>query len=180
VRGGVLAAPAEALLTATSRTYTAPDGRLDLSHLLHDFAEFWRENGDILATRMPYPEVAPQLVLMAWLHGIVNGCGLIEREVGIGKKRIDVLVRWPFTGEDGKRAVQREALELKVWRDRDKRGDPAISGLVQLDEYLAKLGLSEGTLVVFDARAAAPPIEERTRFEARVTASGRKITLLRA
>jgi hypothetical protein len=176
----VLAAPAEALVTATSRTYTAADGRLDLPHLLHDFAEFWRENGDILATRMPYSEVAPQLVLMAWLHGIVNGCGLIEREVGVGKKRIDVLIRWPFTGEGGTRAVQREALELKVWRDRDKRGDPATSGLVQLDEYLAKLGLDEGTLVVFDARAAAPPIEERTRFDARETASGRKITLLRA
>ena len=30
----VLGAPAEALVTATSRTYTAPDGRLDLSRLL--------------------------------------------------------------------------------------------------------------------------------------------------
>jgi hypothetical protein len=129
---------------------------------------------------MPYPEVAPQLVLMAWLHGIVNGKGLLSREVGIGKKRIDVLVRWPFTGPGGERAVQREALELKVWRDRDKRGDPTAKGLAQLDEYLAKLGLDEGTLVVFDARAAAPPIEERTRFEARETASGRRVTLLLA
>jgi AAA domain len=176
----VLAAPAEALVTATSRTYTAPDGRLDLGRLLHDFAEFWRENGDILATRMPYPEVAPQLVLMAWLHGIVNGSGLIEREVGIGRKRIDVLVRWPFTGAHGDRDVQREAIELKVWRDRDKRGDPTARGLVQLDEYLAKLGLDAGTLIVFDARSNAPPIEDRTRFEEQTTPSGRRVTLLRA
>jgi hypothetical protein len=174
----VLAAPAEALLTATTRTYTAADGRLDLSHLLHDFAEFWREHGDILSTRMPYPEVAPQLVLMAWLHGIVNGCGLIEREVGIGRKRIDILIRWPFTDAAGQRAVQREALELKVWRDRDKRGDPTSKGLAQLDEYLAKLGLAEGTLVVFDARSGAPPIEERTRFEERMSPGGRRVTLL--
>jgi DNA polymerase III delta prime subunit len=176
----VLAAPAEALVTATSRTYTAPDGRLDLQRLLRDFAEFWRENGDVLATRMPYPEVAPQLVLMAWLHGIVNGCGLIEREVGVGRKRIDVLVRWPYTGSGGAREVQREAIELKVWRDRDKRGDPTARGLSQIDEYLAKLGLDEGTLVVFDARSNAPPIEDRTRFEEQRTPSGRKVTLLRA
>ena len=176
----VLAAPAEALVTATSRTYTGPDGRLDLAHLLRDFAEFWRENGDILAARMPYPEVAPQLILMAWLHGIVNGSGLIEREVGVGRRRIDLVVRWPFTDAAGKRAVQREAIELKVWRDCDKRGDPTAQGLVQLDDYLAKLGLDEGTLVVFNARSDAPPIEERTRFEEQTTPSGRKVTLLRA
>jgi hypothetical protein len=38
---------------------------------------------------------------MAWLLGIVNGTGLIEREVGIGRRRIDVLVRWPFIDPRG-------------------------------------------------------------------------------
>jgi hypothetical protein len=175
-----LAAPAEGLVTATSRSYVAPDGRLDMPRLLRDFAEFWREHGDILATRMPYPEVAPQLVIMAWLHRIVNGGGLIDREVGIGRKRIDLVVRWPFPGADGRGAVQRTAFELKVWRDRDKKGDPISQGLAQIDDYLAGLGLDEGILVIFDARSAAPPIEERTRFEDRVTPSGRRITLLRA
>ena len=47
-------------------------------------------------------------------------------------------------------------------------------------EDWSKLALDEGTLVVFDARAAAPPIEDRTRFEVRETASGRKVTLLLA
>ena len=177
----VLAAPAEALLTATSRTYTAPDGRLDLDRLLHDFAEFWRENGDILATRMPYPEVAPQLVLMAWLHGIVNGCGLIEREVGIGRKRIDVLVRWPFTGADGRRTEQREAIELKVWRDRDKRGDPTARGLAQLDEYLAKLGAStRGRWWCSTREPARRPSRIGRASRERTTPSGRRVTLLRA
>ncbi len=79
-------------------------------------------------------------------------------------KRIDLLVRWPYTNRRGKRAVQRAALELKVWRDRDRKGDPLAAGLVQLDAYLAKLGLSHGVLVIFDARAAADPVEDRTRF----------------
>jgi len=129
---------------------------------------------------MPYPEVASQLVLMAWLHRLVNGGGFIDREVGVGTKRIDLVVRWPYTDAGGKRAVQRAAFELKVWRDRDKRGDPTKAGLAQLDAYLAKLGLDEGVLVVFDARASAAPLDERTHFEERQTPSGRKVTLLRA
>ncbi|MEP7119878.1 MAG: AAA family ATPase [Byssovorax sp.] len=176
----VLAAPVEALVTASTKSYLGPDGGLDMGRLLRDFAEFWREHGDVLAGGLPYPEVAPQLILMAWLHRIVNGGGLIDREVGVGRKRIDLLVRWPFIDAAGKRAVQRFAFELKVWRDRDKRRDPVAQGLAQLDEYLAQLGLDEGTLVVFDARSTAPPIEDRTRFEEVETPSGRKVTLLRA
>ena len=175
-----LASSAEAVITEDPRSYVLPDGRLDLDHLLRGFVAFWCEHGDILAGNMPYPEVAPQLVLMAWLHRLVNGGGLIDREVGVGRKRIDLVVRWPYTDAAGERAVQRAAFELKVWRDRDRRGDPTAQGLVQLDAYWAGLGLDEGVLVVFDARAAAPPIDERTRFEERQTPSGRKVTLLRA
>jgi len=76
--------------------------------------------------------------------------------------------------------VQREAIELKVWRDRDKKGDPLAGGLVQIDAYLTRLDLSRGVLVIFDARAGAAPVEVRTRFEKAVTASGRKVTVLRA
>ena len=176
----VLAAPVEGLVTASTPSYLTPDGGLDMARLLRDFAEFWREHGDVLASGLPYPEVAPQLVLMAWLHRIVNGGGLIDREVGVGRKRIDLLVRWPITDAAGKRAVQRFAIELKVWRDRDKRRDPVAQGLTQLDDYLASLDLDEGTLVVFDARSTALPIEDRTRFEEVETPSGRKVTLLRA
>ena len=64
---------------------------------------------------------------MAYLHRLVNGGGFIGREVGVGRKRIDLLVRWPYKNRRGKRAVQREALELKVWRDGDK--DPLAPGV---------------------------------------------------
>jgi hypothetical protein len=42
------------------------------------------------------------------------------------------------------------------------------------------LDLSRGVLVIFDARADAEPVETRTRFTRAVTASGRKVTVLRA
>lgn len=175
-----LAQGAERAVTDDRRRYLRKDGTIDLAALLNGFAEFWRENGEILAGRIDYPEVAPQLVLMAYLHRIINGGGSIDREVGIGTKRIDLAIKWPHLDAEGKPAVQREAIELKVWRDRDRRGDPLVQGLVQLDAYLAQLGLSEGVLVIFDVRAKAAPIEERTRFEAAVTAAGRKVTVLRA
>jgi hypothetical protein len=153
----VLASPVEAAVYADPRSYIAADGRLDMDRLLHSFADFWREHGEILAGHVEYAEVAAQLVFMAYLHRIVNGGGFIDREVGIGRKRIDLLVRWPSTNAHGERALQRAAFELKVWRDRDKKGDPLGQGLTQLDEYLARLGLDEGVLVIFDGRSAAAP-----------------------
>lgn len=176
----VLATQAEAAMPTEPRSYMTADGRLDLGRLLEGFAQFWREHGEVVAGRIDYPEVAPQLVLMAYLHRIINGGGTVEREVGVGRKRIDLVVRWPYADTDGRRAVQRFAMELKVWRDRDKKGDPLARGLVQLDDYLAGLGLDEGVLVVFDCRSGAEAIEERTRFESAQTASGRKVTVLRA
>lgn len=45
---------------------------------------------------------------------------------------------------------------------------------------VAKDGLDTGVLVLLDQRAAAAPVEERTREEAAETASGERIRVLRA
>jgi hypothetical protein len=169
----VLSAAAEGNIVLEPRSFVRPDGRLDMARVLAEFADFWRQHGDVLAGRMPYHEVAPQLVLMAWLQRVVNGGGLVDREYGIGRGRIDLLVRWPH-GDP--RAWQREALELKVWAP--GRKDPLPKDLEQLDAYLARLGLDAGYLVLFDRRPEAGDSEERTRFEERVAPSGRAITVL--
>ncbi|WP_437714878.1 ATP-binding protein [Sorangium sp. So ce448] len=175
----VLASPAEARVPAPpARAFMLPDGRLDLPRILREFAEFWREHGEVLAAGMPYHEVAPQLVLMAYLQRVVNGGGHVDREYGVGRGRIDLLVRWPHAAADGTRAVQREALELKVWKDGGK--DPLPKGLAQLERYLERLGLPTGVLVIFDRRKEAGEPEERTRFEEAVTPAGRRVTVLRA
>ena len=158
------------------RTFILPDGTLDLRRILEEFAEFWREHGEVLAAGMPYHEVAPQLVIMAYLQRIVNGGGYVDREYGVGRGRIDLLLRWPYE-KQGKRHWQREALELKVWRDGEK--DPLSKGLAQLDGYLDRLGLDTGVLVIFDRRSAAAPIEERTVFEEATSPAGRSVTLLK-
>jgi hypothetical protein len=174
----VLSAGAQHQVVADPRAFVCADGRFDMRVLLREFAAFWVEHGEVLATTSNYPEAAPQLVLMAFLQRVVNGGGIVTREYGIGRRRIDLLVTWPWVDASGKRRLQREALELKVWRQ--GRKDPLVEGLKQIEAYLDGLGLDEGILVLFDQRAAAAPVEERTREEAAETASGKRIRVLRA
>ncbi len=97
----------------------------------------------------------------------------IDREFAVGSGRIDLLITWPLPS--GER--QRFAVELKVWR-RDRDPDPLDQGLEQLSAYLERLGLSEGTLILFDRRPGAPPLPERSSRSENVH-QGRRITVLR-
>jgi hypothetical protein len=164
-----LAVPARAALPAIAPTWLTPEGRLDPTRLLEAFVAFWRQHGEPLLSTSPYHEIAPHLVLMAFLHRVVNGGGSIEREYAIGRGRMDLCVRY------GRDAL---AIELKVWRDRQP--DPITEGLAQLDRYLAGLGLSSGWLVIFDRRSGLAPIAERTQVEDRDTPTGRRVAVIRA
>ncbi|MBI4820467.1 MAG: ATP-binding protein [Deltaproteobacteria bacterium] len=170
----VLTPAVEDSITLEPRSFVRPDGGLDFGKLLREFVEFWKEHGDILSQRSNYHEVAPQLVIMAFFQRLVNGGGYIEREYGVGRGRIDLLIRWPIRKPDGVKTEQREAIELKVWR----RDNPLERGLAQLDQYLERLGLDRGVLVIFDRRPNAPKIGERTKFEATVSPGGRAVTVL--
>ncbi|QSQ20810.1 ATP-binding protein [Pyxidicoccus parkwayensis] len=150
-------------------SWLKPDGRLDTERLREAFLVFWRQHGEPLLATAPYHEIAPHLVLMAFLHRVVNGGGTIEREYAIGRGRMDLYVRY---GQDTL------AIEIKVWRDREP--DPLTEGLTQLDGYLHGLGEKSGWLVLFDRRSGQPPISERTRAEEAQTPSGLPVTVIRA
>jgi hypothetical protein len=151
--------------------FIAPDGSLRFAKLLEDFRAFWCENAEFFLARQPYSEAAAQLVFMAYLQRIVNGGGFIDREYGVGRGRIDLCVRWPYSG-----GLQRWAVELKVWRDH--RPDPSFEGLEQLSGYLDRLGLDRGTLILFDGRTAAGPLPARCSLR-ETEQQGKKITVLR-
>ncbi|MEO1389814.1 MAG: ATP-binding protein [Cyanobacteria bacterium J06634_6] len=145
-----------------------PDGSLDVDKLLDAFVAFWRQHGQPLLKGAPYTEIAPHLVMMAFLHRVVNGEGTLEREYAIGSGRMDLCLRY-------RDAVV--AMELKVWRQ--NRPDPLFSGLEQLDGYLAGLGLDTGWLVIFDRREGISSIAERTGVERAKTVGGREIVVIR-
>ncbi|GGK62308.1 hypothetical protein Sme01_04280 [Sphaerisporangium melleum] len=173
----VLGHRTERFVQADPRSFVLPDGRFDMPRLLEEFVVFWREHGEVLIRQEGYHEAACQIILMAFLHRLVNGGGQLDREYAAGTKRLDVLVRWPFTDSEGGRHLQREAMELKVWRAGEN--DPMPDGLAQLDRYLDRLTLTTGSLVIFDRRPEAPPWKERGGFDQATTPSGRQVTVLR-
>jgi hypothetical protein len=150
-------------------SWLTPDGELDPDSLLNAFLAFWKQHGEPLLRSASYHEIAPHIVLMAFLHRVVNGGGTLDREYAIGSDRMDICLRY------GKVTL---GMELKVWRD--QRPEPLPKGLEQLDRYLARLGLDTGWLVIFDQRKNQPPIEERTRTKIEKTTTDRTVTVIRA
>jgi hypothetical protein len=163
-----LAYTAQASLPRAQPVWLNPDGSLNPDKLLEAFLKFWRQHGQPLLQAVHYHEVAPQIVMMAFLHRVVNGGGTLEREYAIGSGRIDLCLRY------GNVAL---GIEMKVWRD--GKPDPLKMGLKQLDEYLSGLGLDTGWLVIFDQRSGLPDISERTTTEETSALSGRHVTVIR-
>jgi len=119
--------------------FVRTDGSLDLDKLLVAFQAFWRKDGHLAAEGFAYREAGPHLMLMAFLQRVVNGGGRIEREYGLGRGTLDLMVLW---------RGQRHALEVKLRRDTETERD----ALDQLARYLDHAGLAEGWLVLFDLR----------------------------
>lgn len=144
------------------------EGKLQPKQFLDNFFAFWLEHGEAMMKSVPYHEAAPTLVLMAYLQRVVNGAGRIEREYAAGSGRMDLLV---VHGD------VHMVIEVKVWRD--TRVNPEAKGLVQLEQYLSRLNLPNGFLVIFDQRAKPAKWELRMRTTEAKTASGRPVWVMR-
>ena len=164
----VLASITIASLTSIAPTWLDNDENLNPQSLLDSFILFWRQHGEPLFNSTPYPEIAPHIVLMAFLHRVVNGGGTLEREYAIGSGRMDICLRY---------SKVTLAMELKVWAD--KRPDPLKEGLPQLDKYLSGLSLDSGWLVIFDRRSGLPTLSDRTTTENVISPAGREIIVIR-
>ncbi len=125
--------------------YTREDGSLDVDALLGAFQQFFRENAEHWVERFDYREAGPQLLLQAFLHRVVNSGGRIEREYGLGRGRVDLVVIWPSNGAEEKTVV-----ECKVVRGGVER--TIREGVRQTRAYMDRAGSGAGHLVVFDRR----------------------------
>ena len=155
-------------LPSIQPSWLKPDGELDSDKLLAAFLSFWRQHGEPLLRSAPYYEIAPHLVLMAFLHRVVNGGSTLEREYAIGRDHMDICLRY---------GAVTLAMALKVWRE--GRPDPLKTGLAQLDRYLSGLRLDTGWLVIFDRRSDIGPISERTTTEFATTPNNRSVAVIR-
>ncbi len=165
----VLAQGPQDSLPMIAPNWLTATGELEVDRLLAAFIEFWLQHGEALLKSASYPEIAPHLVLMAFLHRVINGGGTLEREYAIGRDRMDLCLRY------GDVIL---GIEIKVWRS--KKADPITKGLEQLEGYLNRLGQSSGWLVIFDRRDNAPELEERLGTSVAQTAGGQQVTVIRA
>ncbi len=144
------------------------DGSLDMVKLLTAFQQFFREHSEHWLERFDYKEAGPQLLLQAFLQRIVNGGGRVEREYGLGRRRTDLLVIWPYPGE-----TQKFVIELKLLHGSLER--TLTRGLEQTRAYMDRCDAAEGHLVIFD-RAEHKPWAEKI-FRRKETYSGTQITV---
>jgi hypothetical protein len=122
------------------KDYVRPDGSLDMPKLMTDWQAFWRLDGHLATEGFAYRESGPHLMLMAFLQRIVNGGGRVEREYALGKRALDLLVLWRGA---------RHAIEVKLRRTAETEAE----ALKQLSDYLDRLDVDEGWLVLFDLRS---------------------------
>ncbi len=126
----------------TTRPYFT-DGTLDMTRLLSDFQQFWRENSEIWVERYQYKEAAPHVILQAFLQRIINAGGSVTREMAEGTKRLDLCVRYQG---------MKYLIELKLRYSEHTYQE----GKEQLAGYMETLGCTEGWLIVFDRRPEVP------------------------
>ncbi|MEM9460114.1 MAG: ATP-binding protein [Myxococcota bacterium] len=143
--------------------FVAPDGSLDMMRLMTDWQVFWRKDGHLSAEGFGYREAGPHLMLMAFLQRVINGGGQIEREYGLGRGALDLLVQWKG---------QLHAIEVKIRRDTETESE----ALEQVVRYLDHAGLSEGWLVMFDQRKGKRWAERLTMRE--VEHRGRRVHIV--
>ena len=142
------------------------DGRLMMGRLMEAFQGFFREHSEHWVGRFDYREAGPQLLLQAFLQRVVNAGGRIEREYGLGRGRLDLMIEW---GEQR----QREAVECKLRRKSLER--TIAEGLEQLGGYMRRCGAAEGHLVVFD-RSEKRSWDQKV-FRREESVDGRKVTV---
>jgi hypothetical protein len=133
-----LTAYRQEMLGINPQWYVKPDGKLDIDKVLVAYIKFYKQHSELVTKRRTYTEAAHHLLLMAWLQRIVNSGGRINREYAAGLGRLDLCIEF---------ADERFAFELKL-----SRKEALTEGKEQLVDYLNRLSLDQGWLVIFSRK----------------------------
>jgi hypothetical protein len=119
--------------------FRLPGNRLDMLQVLTKFQDFMHEQYS--RQDRDFLERNARLVFLAYLKPIINGSGYDFKEVQVSEeKRLDVVVTY---------YEHKYVVELKIWG-----GDATHKkGLKQLTDYLGRLQLTEGYLLILDHSA---------------------------
>lgn len=96
---------------------------------------FWQSRAKLKL--MPKPETIGQALIAIFMRGVLNGKGLVFREVGSGIGFVDIVVFLSTTPH---------LIELKILKGK-------MTGASQLQDYMRTENRNTGWLVLFDARS---------------------------
>jgi hypothetical protein len=108
---------------------------INITQLLKDFQNYWRESADSAFEVLTAVEVVPQILLFFYLKKVVNSGGDVIREASLGRGRADLCVKYK---------KQTYPIELKI-----KYHSSEEDSLDQIKGYMDICGAKEGWLVVF-------------------------------
>ncbi len=157
-----LASAAQKGIVAEATWYLDANGGLDMPALMRAFQAFFGRNSEHWRQGFRYQEAWPQLLLQAFLHRVVNGGGRIEREYGLGRGRVDLLLVWPFAA-----GTQEFLVGCKVVGEHDRLESVIAEGVEQTAAYAGRCAAQGAHLVIFDRRTerswAQKVFQERRR-----------------
>jgi hypothetical protein len=81
--------------------------------------------------------------MQAFLQRVINGCGRVEREYGLGRQRTDLLIIWPYNGGQQRVVIQLKTLNQSLERTLE-------TGLQQTTAYMNENGAADGHLIIFN------------------------------
>jgi hypothetical protein len=116
--------------------YHLPNKALDMQKVLTNFQAFMKK--EYSNKNYEFLERDGRLIFLAFIKPIINGAGYDFKEPQISQeKRLDVVITY---------YQHQYVAELKIWRG------PAAhdKGLAQLVDYLDRMGLDTGFLLIFD------------------------------
>ncbi len=116
--------------------YVNDDKTLDMEAIMLGFQSFMRKEYN--KKERDFLEKNGRLIFLAFVKPIINGVGHDFKEVQISEeKRLDVVLTY---------YKEKYVVELKLWRGEKLHQ----KGLLQLTDYLQRLDLNEGYLIIFD------------------------------
>jgi hypothetical protein len=119
-----------------SNSFYTPEKGLNMEIVLTRFQAFMKEQYS--RHDRDFLERQGRLVFLAFIKPIINGSGYDFKEAQISEeRRLDVVITYN---------TYRYVTELKVWRGKVAHEE----GFQQLTDYLNRLNLTEGYLVIFD------------------------------
>ena len=119
--------------------YVDKSGKLEISRLLSDFQQFYRENASLWSDAFHCTAASWQLLLHVYLQRVIDGGGTLDWDYG--SKRPDFLIRWPLA--NGEQIFIVECMERSKTNAADARK------IAMLYRHMGRTGAESGHLVLF-------------------------------